>query len=173
MSGASQKHTGFTLVELLIVVIILGTLTAIVVPQFGATTSDATKASYETTLSVMIKAVERYRAEHSGVYPGRRATAGSGTNGFCTQNGGAAPPGGPKTGEAFVAQLTHFTTNWGSACTVRTRALRLGPYLNDGIPVNPLGSTNAVVVVEDGVLGLTSGGTGGWRFDVFTGELIG
>ena len=41
MSSVTQNKNGFTLVELLIVVIILAVLAAIVVPQFGSSTEDA------------------------------------------------------------------------------------------------------------------------------------
>lgn len=60
--------TGFTLVEILIVVVILGILAALVVPQF----SDATQASQESTLRMDLHRIriqlEIYK-EHHGGYP--------------------------------------------------------------------------------------------------------
>ena len=44
------KAKGFTLVELLIVVIILALLAAIVIPQFASSTDDAKIASLDTSL---------------------------------------------------------------------------------------------------------------------------
>ncbi len=41
-SKSSKRQSGFTLVELLIVAIILAILAAIIVPQFASTTTDAT-----------------------------------------------------------------------------------------------------------------------------------
>ena len=82
----------------------------------------------------------------------------------------AAAVGAP----AFVTQLTRYTNTAGDACTGFDAAqFRFGPYLKDGIPNNPIGTTNAMTVVSTGVLGLTSGSTGGWRFYSITGELIG
>ncbi len=51
MGKLNQK--GFTLVELLIVVIILAVLAAIVVPQFGSSTQEAKEAALKTTLTEM------------------------------------------------------------------------------------------------------------------------
>ena len=51
-------ETGFTLVELLIVVIILARLAAIVVPQFATSTDDANESSLDTTRVNMRGAVD-------------------------------------------------------------------------------------------------------------------
>jgi type II secretion system protein G len=62
-------RTGFTLVEILIVVIILGILAAIVIPQF---TNAATEAR-QTTMVAQVKNVrsliELYRLQHNGQLP--------------------------------------------------------------------------------------------------------
>ena len=159
---------GFTLVELLIVTIILAILAAIVVPQFAATTDDAQVAAFDANLAGMRSAVELYRQQHNA-YPGNAgATAAACVNGA---NEVAA------VGDAaFVTQMTLFTNQAGQACTgTDPDQFRFGPYLKDGIPDNPLGNppSSTVTVISDGVLGLASAGTGGWRFDSVTGELIG
>ena len=64
-----QAQKGFTLVELLIVVIILAILAAIVVPQFASSTDDAKISSLDSTLSNMRSAVDLYRQQHTA-YPG-------------------------------------------------------------------------------------------------------
>ena len=62
----------------------------------------------------------------------------------------------------------------GQACTgTDPNEFKYGPYLKDDLPVNPLGTNSTVTVVTAGVLGLTSGSLGGWRFDSVTGEFIG
>ena len=76
---------------------------------------------------------------------------------------------------AFLAQLRNYTNAAGVACTGTDATFRYGPYLKDDLPVNPLAAMpiNTVTVVNTGILGLASGGTGGWRFDSITGEFIG
>ncbi len=65
---------GFTLVELLIVVIILAILAAIIIPQFTAATDDATRSAYDTNVANIRSAVDLYRQQH-GEYPGAVAIA--------------------------------------------------------------------------------------------------
>jgi general secretion pathway protein G len=166
MSIVNRRARGFTLVELLIVVIILAILAAIVVPQFADSANDARQSAYSTDLSNLRAVVELYRQQH-GAYPGAiAATAGTCVNGSAVVAAvGAA---------SFDAQLTNYTNAAGQACTGFDAAqFRFGPYLREGIPANPLGTTGTVTVVTAGTLGLTSSATGGWRFDSVTGELIG
>ncbi|MFK8017940.1 MAG: type II secretion system protein [Gammaproteobacteria bacterium] len=166
MTYPTQTQRGFTLVELLIVVIILAILAAIVVPQLGSTTNDANQAAFDTNLANMRSVVELYRQQH-GAYPGAVASSGA------TCVNGAAD-GGAIGAPAFLTQLTRYTNSAGEACTgFDATTFRFGPYLKEDIPVNPLGTNNTVTVVNTGVLGLTSSSLGGWRFDAITGEFIG
>lgn len=161
-----KRSSGFTLVELLIVTIILAILAAIVVPQFTATTDDARASAFDSNLAAMRAAVELYRQQH-GAYPGDVAAAAA----TCVNGVNEVAAVGTAS---FVTQMTRFTNAAGSACTGTDPAqFRFGPYIKDGIPVNPQGTVNTVTVVNTGVLGLASGGTGGWRFDSVTGEMIG
>jgi len=59
----------FTLVEILIVVVILGILAAIVVPQFTNASDDAQAGNVVTQLSTIRNQIELYRARNSGSYP--------------------------------------------------------------------------------------------------------
>ena len=161
-----RQQKGFTLVELLIVVIILAILAAIIVPQFTAATDDATQSAYDTNIANIRAAIDLYRQQHNE-YPGAVTSTGA----TCV-NG--APVAGAVGEPAFLAQLRNYTNATGLACTgTDPNQFKYGPYLKDDIPVNPLGANNTVTVVTAGVLGLTSGSTGGWRFDSVTGEFIG
>ena len=65
----NRSRKGFTLVEILIVVIILGILAAIVVPQFTEASSDAKLSNLTTNLQSVRAQLELYRLHHNGSYP--------------------------------------------------------------------------------------------------------
>jgi len=65
----NRSRKGFTLVEILIVVIILGILAAIVVPQFTEASSDAKLSNLTTNLQSIRAQLELYRLHHNGAYP--------------------------------------------------------------------------------------------------------
>ena len=157
---------GFTLVELLIVVIILAILAAIIVPQFSAATDDAKQSSYDTNIANIRAALDLYRQQHND-YPGVVISGG----GSCPA--GSAAVAGAIGDASFIAQLKSYTNAAGEACTGTDATFKYGPYLKDNLPVNTLGTSSALVVVTTGVLGLTSAAGGGWRFDSVTGEFIG
>ncbi len=162
----TRTQRGFTLVELLIVVIILAILAAIIVPQFTAATDDATQSAYDTNLANIRAAIDLYRQQHQA-YPGNATSTGAGCPAGSTNVTGAV--GEP----AFLAQLRNYTNAAGVACTGTDATFRYGPYLKDDLPVNPLGDNNTVNVINTGILGITSDSSGGWKFDSVTGEFIG
>ena len=61
---------GFTLVEILIAVSILGILAAIVLPQFRSHAYAARESAGKDNLRILRTAIERYAAMHSDVPPG-------------------------------------------------------------------------------------------------------
>ncbi len=64
-----RRSSGFTLIEILIVVIILGILAAIVIPQFANASSDARKASVASTVQSIRDEVQLYRVQHGDQVP--------------------------------------------------------------------------------------------------------
>lgn len=64
-----MKRYAFTLVELLIVVVILGILAAVVIPQFSDASTDARFSALGTNLATVRGQIELYRLQHNGNYP--------------------------------------------------------------------------------------------------------
>jgi prepilin-type N-terminal cleavage/methylation domain-containing protein len=86
---------GFTLVEMLIVIVILGILAGIVVFAVGNATSNAKTTGCNAEKTTILDALESYKA-HTGVYP-TAAAAGGGSHtamDLLTGNAATAPASG-------------------------------------------------------------------------------
>lgn len=69
------RDTGFTLVELLIVIVVLGILAAVVVPQFSSASDQATKSALSSQLRTVSSQVELFKTQNAGAYPVLGASA--------------------------------------------------------------------------------------------------
>ena len=65
-----KARSGFTLVEILIVVVILGILAAIVIPQFTEASTEAKTSSLCTDLQTLRSQIELYKIQHNDDLPG-------------------------------------------------------------------------------------------------------
>ena len=70
-----RNSRGFTLVEILIVVIILGILAAIVIPQFTNASNDARNSSVASTLQTLRGQIELFKIQHADTPPAATALA--------------------------------------------------------------------------------------------------
>ncbi len=68
-----RGNKGFTLVEILIVVVILGILAAIVIPQFTNASTEAKKSALMGELQTMRSQIELYKIQHNEQLPGAGA----------------------------------------------------------------------------------------------------
>ena len=164
--GAALKNrNGFTLIEMLIVIIVLGILAMIIIPQITVSTEDAKVNTIKTNLGAMRNAIELYYHQHSETYPG-----------FNTISGAASAAAGDSA-IAFVQQLTQYTEVDGTVSATKTATAKFGPYIKGGkMPANPFHSTEGNDILCDIVTATittrTPSGTEAWKFYTKTGVLI-
>ncbi|MEM6459761.1 MAG: prepilin-type N-terminal cleavage/methylation domain-containing protein [Planctomycetota bacterium] len=139
MSARSLKAQGFTLVEILIVVVILGILAAIVIPQFTSASESAKASSLVTQLQTLRSQLELWQIQHNGNYP--------------TLDG---------TGDAKWHALTQYTaqtdTKSSDSASTKDSTNPLGTYLQKP-PVNPFTGGSDVA----------TGNSGDWDYTPATG----
>jgi general secretion pathway protein G len=145
----TRKNTGFTLVEILIVVIILGILAAIVIPQFTEASNDARVSAVVSDLQTVRSQIELYKVQHLDQFPG-------------SVDSGAIP-----NGAALVTALTSKTLNTGAVDATNGT---LGPYLGK-FPTNPFSAAGGnTVALVTGTDPNTTSATNGWFFNTDTGN---
>jgi prepilin-type N-terminal cleavage/methylation domain-containing protein len=108
---SGRNNRGFTLVEILIVVIILGILATIIIGLFSNATKDASTGALRDNLRSVRSALQIYMAQH-GSYPA--------TN-------------------TFEQQMTQFSDSTGATSATRTATHVHGPYIL-ALPTLPVGT---------------------------------
>jgi general secretion pathway protein G len=149
-----QAKRGFTLVEILIVVVILGILAAIVIPQFTQASSEAKLNSLTSNLQSLRSQVELYKVQHTDMAPGNTRAA----------------DGTIAAGGTVLTQLTGTSDIDGAsqATKVRAGAYQFGPYL-ERIPDNPFNGKNTIRTTQTEAR--TAAGTHGWVLVTTTGDI--
>lgn len=107
----NRVRKAFTLVEILIVVIILGILAAIVVPQFTSASEEAQLSNAQSQLQTIRNMIELYRVRNNGDYPtcfaagnwGDAAGATAEARGLLGGDYLRSAPVNPRTGSSTVA----------------------------------------------------------------------
>ena len=67
--GTDHRVGGFTLIEVLIVVVIMAVLAATIIPQFSSSTTDAKESALQYNLHTIRSQVEMYKVQHLSEYP--------------------------------------------------------------------------------------------------------
>lgn len=91
----AQKRGGFTLVEVLIVVVIMAILAATIIPQFSDSTKDAKTNTSKFNLHTIRSQIELYKSQHDGKVPADLLDLTKKTNASGTVGTTAAFPYGP------------------------------------------------------------------------------
>jgi len=136
-----KARSGFTLVEILIVVVILGILAAIVIPQFTDASTEAKTSSLMTDLQTMRSQIELYKIQHNDALPGA---------------------GGATFQQALTGQTDIAGAVWAAGA-----GTAYGPYVQQ-IPTNQFNDLSTIDFdADDSLLGL---GNAGWHFNTATGS---
>ncbi|MFY9341115.1 MAG: type II secretion system protein [Planctomycetota bacterium] len=149
----NPTQSAFTLIELLLVVVILGILAAVAIPQFSDSSGEARVSNLQTNLAVVRNAVEYYRANHNGKYPGYPTA------------------GGAPTQAETINQLTLASKADGSTAAVGTAGFGYGPYIREALPANPINGLATVMVLADGAAFAAADNTTGWIYQPQTGKV--
>ena len=121
------NRKGFTLIEILIVVIILGILAAIVIPQFTNASKEAKQSSLVTMVQSLRSQIALFKLQHNDYLPGVGTLVGT---------------GGTFDSTVFWNQMTLFSDVTGATAAAKTVQFDKGPYMQS-LPKNPLCPTTA------------------------------
>ena len=154
---AEGDTRAFTIIEILIVVVVLGILAAIVLPQFSNASNVARQNSLKDDLRYLRTQILVFKAQHRDVPPG-----------YPAGNTAALP-----TEAAFVEQMTKPTNERCQVGAAPGPAFPHGPYIQK-VPSNPINSKSQILVVKNGdaMPVAYQGAAYGWIYKPETQEII-
>jgi prepilin-type N-terminal cleavage/methylation domain-containing protein len=138
MRPEKMIRRGFTLIEIIVVVVVIGIIAGIAIPRMSRVSDAAPDSAVAEELAAMRAAIDQYQNDHNG-----------------------APPSA-SSAETFVKQMTRYTDAAGDPQLKKDMSHVLGPYLK-GIPTLPVGANRGLNTVT--VTGPAGTGTFGWYYD--------
>jgi len=163
----SNNRSGFTLIEILIVIIVLGILAMIIIPQISVSTEDAKVSTLKSNLSGIRSALEIYYAQHDNKYPGQTTAAAGAVNNVAAT-----------AAADVITQLTQYTDATGKISGTKDTTYKFGPYIKGPtLPKNPFitDAAKSVAVLCDNTADITTAraatvaGGEGWKYHFNTG----
>lgn len=150
-----KKAKAFTLVEILIVVVILGILSAVVIPSIAHNTISAKDSALAVDLQLLRRVVLVYKSQHLEIGPG-----------YPNGDSSLAP-----TEQDFIDQTTMSSNTNGQTAAIGTPGFNRGPYLMK-IPFNPFNNLNTVEILGDAqAFPANADDSHGWIYKPATSEI--
>jgi type II secretory pathway pseudopilin PulG len=152
---AGHSRRAFTVVEILIVVVAIGILGMVVIPQFTRASQQSKQNQLKDVIQYLRTQVAVFKAQHQDVPPGY-------------------PQGNPELSPSpddFIGQMTHSSDVNCNYSGPGGQTFAYGPYLA-AMPVNPVNGKSTVEVIGNNQGIPVADGSTGWIYKPQTQEVI-